>query len=200
MVKRLFDSAASAVALLVLLPVFVVIGVLVRSGSPGGAFFRQTRVGKDGRTFRLLKFRSMRPGSEALGQITVGGRDPRITGIGHFLRKSKMDELPQLINVLIGDMSLVGPRPEVPKYVALYTAEQRQVLTVRPGLTSLASLAYLDENELLGRSQDPERTYVEVVMPAKLALDLKYVRERSFIGDLRILFDTAARIVGERKG
>ncbi len=200
MVKRLFDSAASAVALLVLLPVFVVIGLLVRSGSPGGAFFRQTRVGKDGRTFRLLKFRSMRPGSEALGQITVGGRDPRITGIGHFLRKSKMDELPQLINVLIGDMSLVGPRPEVPKYVALYTAEQRQVLTVRPGLTSLASLAYLDENELLGRSQDPERTYVEVVMPAKLALDLKYVRERSFIGDLRILFDTAARIVGERKG
>lgn len=200
MVKRLFDSAASAVALLVLLPVFVVIGVLVRSGSPGGAFFRQTRVGMDGRTFRLLKFRSMRPGSEALGQITVGGRDPRITGIGHFLRKSKMDELPQLINVLIGDMSLVGPRPEVPKYVALYTAEQRQVLTVRPGLTSLASLAYIDENELLGRSQDPERTYVEVVMPAKLALDLKYVRERSFIGDLRILFDTAARIVGERKG
>lgn len=200
MLKRAFDSVAAALALFVLLPLFVVIGLLVQVGSPGGAFFRQTRVGRAGRTFRLLKFRSMRPGSEALGQITVGGRDPRITAIGHFLRKSKMDELPQLINVLMGHMSLVGPRPEVPKYVALYTAEQRQVLTVRPGITSLASLAYIDENELLGRSADPERTYVEVVMPAKLALDLQYVREQSFLGDLRILFTTFAHIIGERKG
>jgi lipopolysaccharide/colanic/teichoic acid biosynthesis glycosyltransferase len=155
--------------------------------SPGGAFFRQVRVGRNGREFRLLKFRTMRPGSEAKGQITVGGRDPRITGIGYFLRKTKLDELPQLINVLVGDMSIVGPRPEVPKYVALYTPEQHAVLNVRPGITSAASITYIDENELLGRSADPERTYVEQVMPAKLALDLDYVKRHGLLLDLRII-------------
>lgn len=190
--KRLFDIVASGLALLVLLPLMVVLALAVALGSPGGAFFRQTRVGRNGEPFQLLKFRSMRPGSEAKGQITVGERDPRITGVGHFLRRTKLDELPQLLNILKGDMSVVGPRPEVPRYVALYTAEQREVLRVRPGLTSLASIAYINENEVLGRSADPERTYVEEVMPAKLALDLRYVREQSLALDLRIIAGTLA--------
>lgn len=195
MTKRVFDILVSATALLVLLPLLLLLGLAVALTSPGGAFFRQVRVGKDGRTFQLLKFRSMRPGSEAQGQITVGGRDPRITGMGHFLRRSKLDELPQLINVLLGDMSIVGPRPEVPKYVALYTPEQRRVLTVRSGITSMASIAYINENEVLGRSIDPERTYIEEVMPAKLALDLRYVHEQNLVLDLRILFRTLGRMV-----
>jgi lipopolysaccharide/colanic/teichoic acid biosynthesis glycosyltransferase len=193
--KRLFDILASGLALLVLLPLMVVLALAVALGSPGGAFFRQTRVGRRGQPFQLLKFRSMRPGSEAKGQITVGERDPRITGVGHFLRRTKLDELPQLLNILKGDMSVVGPRPEVPRYVALYTAEQREVLRVRPGLTSLASIAYINENEVLGRSADPERTYVEEVMPAKLALDLRYVREQSLALDLRIIAGTLKRMI-----
>ena len=136
----------------------------------------------------------MRPGSEAQGQITVGGRDPRITGVGHFLRKSKFDELPQLLNVLLGDMSIVGPRPEVPKYVAIYTLDQRRVLSVRPGITSLASIAYINENEVLGRSADPERTYIEEVMPAKLTLDLEYVDKAGVMFDLRVIARTIARL------
>ncbi|MFN6116657.1 MAG: sugar transferase [Flavobacteriales bacterium] len=192
--KRLFDIVASLLALGLLLPVLLVLALAVALTSPGGAFFRQVRVGRHGRPFELLKFRSMRPGSEARGQITVGERDPRITGVGHFLRRTKLDELPQLINILKGDMSVVGPRPEVPKYVALYSPEQRAVLTVRPGLTSLASIAYINENEVLGRSADPERTYVEEVMPAKLALDLTYVREQSVMLDMTIIARTALRL------
>lgn len=194
--KRLFDIAASLLALGLLSPLLLVLAAAVAITSPGGAFFRQVRVGRNGRPFEVLKFRSMRPGSEARGQITVGERDPRITGVGHFLRRTKMDELPQLINILKGDMSVVGPRPEVPKYVALYTPEQRAVLSVRPGLSSLASIAYINENEVLGRSKDPERTYVEEVMPAKLALDLQYVREQSLWLDLSIIVRTALRLFG----
>lgn len=190
MVKRAFDIVVSAIALLVLSPVLVILGLTVALTSPGGAFFRQVRVGRAGKEFHLFKFRTMRPGSEALGQITVGGRDPRITGIGYFLRKSKMDELPQLINVLLGDMSLVGPRPEVPRYVALYSAEQRMVLNVRPGITSAASIAYMDESDILARSTDPHRAYIEEVMPAKLALDLDYVKNRSFVLDVSIILRT----------
>lgn len=196
MVKRAFDIAASACALLVLAPLLAAIAALVALGSPGGAFFRQVRVGLNGREFLLLKFRSMRPGSEAKGQLTVGGRDPRITRVGYFLRKSKLDELPQLFNVLRGDMSIVGPRPEVPRYVAMYNDEQREVLRVRPGLTSLASIAYINENDVLGRASDPERAYVEEVMPAKLALDLRYVRERTIGLDLRIIARTAFKLLG----
>lgn len=192
MAKRAFDIVVSATSLLLLLPLILLLALATALSSPGGAFFRQTRVGRNGREFRLWKFRTMRPGSEVEGQITVGGRDPRITGIGYFLRKSKMDELPQLINVLIGEMSIVGPRPEVPKYVALYTEEQRNVLSVRPGITGAASIVYIDENEILGKSGDPDRTYVEEVMPAKLALDLAYVRNRSFGRDLSIILRTAA--------
>jgi len=193
--KRIFDVVAAFLALVLLAPILLVLAAAVAVSSPGGAFFRQTRVGRHGQTFQLLKFRSMRPGSEAGGQITVGERDPRITGIGHILRRTKLDELPQLINIVRGEMSVVGPRPEVPRYVALYTPEQRAVLSVRPGLSSLASIAYINESEVLGRSRDPERAYVEEVMPAKLALDLRYVRERSLALDMHIIAATLLRIV-----
>ncbi len=196
MIKRLFDILSASIALILLSPLLLILAIAIAASSPGGVFFRQVRVGQGGKHFHLLKFRSMRPGSEKAGQITVGERDPRITSIGHFLRRTKLDELPQLLNILMGDMSIVGPRPEVPKYVALYSADQRRVLDVRPGLTSLASIAYINENELLGRSKDPERTYVEEVMPAKLALDLQYVDRRSFLFDLKIILRTPARLTG----
>jgi lipopolysaccharide/colanic/teichoic acid biosynthesis glycosyltransferase len=193
--KRLFDIVVALIALLLLSPLLLLIALAVAASSSGGAFFRQVRVGKGGREFRLLKFRSMRIGSEAKGQLTVGGRDPRITPMGLVLRRTKLDELPQLWNILVGDMSFVGPRPEVPRYVAHYSMEQRQVLSVRPGLTGAASVEYIDENEVLGRAADPERAYIEKVMPAKLALDLRYVRERSLLLDLRIMLATAARLL-----
>lgn len=195
MAKRIFDIGFSLIALLVLSPLLVLFTLLVALSSPGGAFFRQVRVGRHGRTFKLLKFRTMRPNSEALGQITVGGNDPRITKVGAFLRRIKLDELPQLLNILMGDMSVVGPRPEVPHYVAMYTPEQREVLTVRPGLTGAASIAFINENDILGASTDPERTYIEKVLPQKLALDLAYVREQGLAVDLRIIWKTFGRIV-----
>ena len=194
MIKRLFDILFALSALIVLSPVLLVLGITVYLSSAGGAFFRQVRVGKDGHSFRLLKFRTMRMGSEAKGQLTIGGRDPRVTEVGYWLRKTKLDELPQLWNVLIGDMSVVGPRPEVPKYVALYTMEQRAVLSVKPGITGMASINYIDENDLLAKAADPERAYIEEVMPAKLALDLRYVHERSFALDLRIIGATVGRV------
>lgn len=193
--KRAFDVGISLCALVVLAPLLVVIAVAVAVTSRGGAFFRQTRVGVAGKPFQLLKFRSMRPGSEAHGQLTLGGHDPRITAVGRLLRRTKLDELPQLWNVLVGDMSLVGPRPEVPRYVERYTAEQRRVLRVRPGITGPASLAYIDEAGILAASTDPERTYVEEVMPAKLRLDLAYVDDHSLGTDLRILVRTVCRLL-----
>ena len=196
MIKRTFDIAFALMALVLLAPVLLLLALAVALTSPGGAFFRQVRVGRGGRTFHVLKFRSMRPGSEARGQLTVGGRDPRITPVGRLLRKTKLDELPQLWNVLVGDMSVVGPRPEVPRYVELYTPEQRAVLSVRPGITGMASLDYIDENELLARSADPEHAYIHEVMPAKLALDLRYVREHGLWLDLRIIAVTVRRIFG----
>lgn len=192
--KRLFDIVFALTFLVLLSPLLLVFSLLVALTSPGGAFFRQVRVGKEGRAFRLLKFRTMRQGSEAKGQLTIGGRDPRVTDVGYFLRKTKLDELPQLWNVLCGHMSVVGPRPEVPRYVDLYTPEQRAVLSVRPGITGMASIDYIDENEILARASDPESAYVRDVMPAKLALDLRYVRERSFALDLRIISATIGRV------
>ena len=194
--KRFFDIAFAVFFLFLLVPLLLIFMLVVATTSPGGAFFSQVRVGKEGRLFRLLKFRTMRPGSEAQGQLTIGGRDPRITAIGLFLRKTKLDELPQFWNVLMGDMSVVGPRPEVPKYVALYSMEQRAVLSVRPGITGMASINYIDENELLARSPDPERAYIEEVMPEKLRLDLQYVRERTFLLDLHIIAATAGKVLG----
>jgi lipopolysaccharide/colanic/teichoic acid biosynthesis glycosyltransferase len=196
MVKRTFDMLFALLLLLLLFPLLLIFALAIASTSAGGAFFRQERVGRNGRPFRLLKFRTMRPGSEAKGQLTIGGRDPRITSVGYFLRKTKLDELPQLWNVLIGDMSVVGPRPEVPKYVAMYSAEQRIILSVRPGITGMASIHYIDENELLARSADPERAYIEEVMPAKLALDMRYVKEQGLGLDLRIILATVRRVLG----
>lgn len=196
MLKRVFDILFALVLLIVLFPLLLLFALAVAFTSPGGAFFRQVRVGKDGRSFSLLKFRTMRPGSEAQGQLTIGGRDPRITAVGYFLRKTKLDELPQLWNVLIGDMSVVGPRPEVPKYVAMYSNEERIILSVRPGITGMASINYIDENEMLARAGDPERAYIEEVMPAKLALDMKYVQERNFGLDLRIILATVGKVFG----
>lgn len=196
LLKRIFDILFAALLLLVLAPLLLVFALAVALTSPGGAFFRQQRVGRNGVPFGLLKFRSMRPGSEAQGQLTIGGRDPRITTVGYWLRKTKLDELPQLFNVLLGHMSVVGPRPEVPRYVALYTEEQRQVLSVRPGVTGMASMHYIDENEMLAKAADPEKAYIEEVLPAKLALDLQYVRERSFVLDLRIILVTVGKVFG----
>lgn len=192
MLKRAFDIFFSAGALLVLGPLLLAVALWVKTDSPGQVFFRQRRVGRDGHEFQIYKFRTMTTGAEARGlQITVGS-DSRITRSGEFLRKYKIDELPQFLNVLFGDMSVVGPRPEVPRYVALYPERLRSlVLSVRPGITDLASIEYRDENDLLGASDDPEKTYVEVVMPAKLALCEKYVQTCSLWGDLIIIVRTA---------
>lgn len=176
---RFFDIIFSAVGLLLLSPFFLIIYILIRCESKGGGFYCQQRVGKDGRMFGLYKFRSMRTGSDKKGLITVGGHDSRITRMGYFIRKYKIDELPQLWNVLKGDMSLVGPRPEVKKYVDLYTEEQRRVLSVRPGITDYASIEYVDENEILGKADNPDRVYVEEIMPAKIKLNMRYIENRS---------------------
>jgi lipopolysaccharide/colanic/teichoic acid biosynthesis glycosyltransferase len=188
MAKRGMDVLLALIGLILLLPLFIVVAVWIKLDSPGGVFFRQERVGRHGRTFRIHKFRTM-VGSEALAdrQITVG-TDPRITRIGSWLRSSKVDELPQFIDVLLGDMSLVGPRPEVPKYVAMYPADVREkVLSVRPGITDLASLEFRREGELLAQASDPEREYVEVVMPQKLRYAVRYVEQASVLTDLRII-------------
>jgi lipopolysaccharide/colanic/teichoic acid biosynthesis glycosyltransferase len=193
--KRTFDFIFAFIALLVLLPVGVVIALWIWSNDGLPVFFRQERVGLNGRIFRLWKFRSMYKDAERHGQLTVSGQDPRITRSGAFIRKYKIDELPQLMNVLMGDMSLVGPRPEVARYVKLYTPKQCRVLSVRPGITDLASLEFIDENELLSKAVDPERFYIEEVLPKKLDLQLSYVANRSFGGDLKIIWNTVMRIM-----
>ncbi len=181
--------------LVFLFPFLLVIGVLIVADSRGGVFYRQVRVGKGNKDFRIFKFRTMRPGSDKAGLLTVGAKDNRITGIGIFLRKYKIDEFPQLLNVLIGDMSIVGPRPEVRKYVDMYNEEQLTVLNVRPGITDYASIEYHNENELLAKSTEPEKTYIEEVMPAKLKLNLRYISEAGMLTDIRIIFRTLAKII-----
>jgi lipopolysaccharide/colanic/teichoic acid biosynthesis glycosyltransferase len=194
MLKRLFDILFSFVGLIVLIPVFIIISIAVILDSKGSIFYRQIRVGRNNRDFTLLKFRTMRTGSDSGSLLTVGEDDPRITKTGSFLRKYKLDELPQLFNVLKGDMSIVGPRPEVRKFVDMYNDRQKQVLKVRPGLTDYASLKYINENEVLSKYDDPEKAYIEIVMPEKLELNLKYVNENSFTTDLGIIFKTLAKI------
>jgi lipopolysaccharide/colanic/teichoic acid biosynthesis glycosyltransferase len=195
-IKRAFDLTASTIGLVALAPVFVLIAVLIKCDSPGPVFFRQERVGRYGVPFRILKFRTMRIDAESNGQITVG-RDPRITRAGDALRRFKLDELPQLVNVVRGEMSLVGPRPEVPRYVAVYPEETRRiVLSVTPGITDWASIHFQDENAILGRASDPEATYINEVLPVKLAYYVRYARERTFITDLKIIFLTLAVIGG----
>ncbi len=194
MLKRGLDVVVSLVGLLLFLPLMLVLALWVLCDSRGPILYRQVRVGRNGHDFRLLKFRSMRVDADRLGLITVGGRDPRVTCAGYYLRKYKLDELPQLLNVLRGDMSLVGPRPEVRKYVDLYTPEQLRVLTVRPGITDLASLRYRHENDLLAQAEDPDTYYIETVMPAKLALNLEYIDHQSFWGDLRLIGQTVVAV------
>jgi lipopolysaccharide/colanic/teichoic acid biosynthesis glycosyltransferase len=194
MLKRTFDILSCLFVLLIIWPFFLVLLVLVLFSGKGGAFFVQKRVGKSGVDFKLFKFRTMRLDSESSGQITIGGRDPRITKIGYFLRKFKLDELPQLLNIIGGSMSVVGPRPEVRKYVQMYTEEQLKVLSIKPGLTDYASIEYIDENEILGRAEDPNEAYINEVMPAKLALNQKYIDEQSFGTDFKIIFRTIGKV------
>lgn len=194
MMKRLFDIVFATAMLIFLSPLLIILGIMISLDSKGGIFFGQIRVGKDGKHFKLWKYRTMKVNAESSGQLTVGSRDNRITSVGYYLRKFKVDELPQLWNVLIGEMSIVGPRPEVPKYVELYNSEQKRVLSIRPGITDYASLLYFTENDLLAASDNPEETYIGEIMPAKLKLNLKYLEEQSFLGDLKIVLLTARRI------
>lgn len=191
--KRAFDIVCAALGLLVLSPVLLLCALLVGLTSPGGVLFRQERVGKDGVPFTIYKFRSMRKDNAGLKISTSS--DSRITPVGRVLRKTKLDELPQLWNVLKGDMSFVGPRPEVREYTDLYTPEQRQVLLVRPGITGLASIRYRNENDLLSASTDPNRTYIEEVMPAKLALDLEYIPRACVSYDIKLILETLVTVV-----
>lgn len=188
--KRLFDIVCSFFGLLFLSWLFVFVALWVGLSSRGGVFYRQRRVGRCNRDFTIYKFRSMRVNSDRQGLLTIGGRDGRITKAGVFIRKYKLDELPQLFNVLRGDMSFVGPRPEVRKYVELYTEEQKKVLTVRPGITSLSSIKYRNENEILSRSDNPEQYYIDVIMQDKLAIELDYLEQRSLLTDIKVIFQT----------
>ncbi len=193
--KRLLDILSSLLVLILLLPVWLIIAMAVALESRGGVFYHQYRVGKDNRDFKMYKFRTMQTGSDQKGLLTVGDRDNRITRVGYFLRKYKLDEFPQLINVLKGDMSVVGPRPEVRKYVDLYTPEQMRVLSVRPGLTDIASIQYVHEDEILAASDNPEQTYIQEVMPAKLALNLQYIDTQSLWGDIKLIWKTFTAIL-----
>lgn len=191
---RLFDFVASLAGIIVLSPLLGLIALAIKATSPGPVFYRARRIGKDGEEFRLYKFRTMFVGADKTGNMLTVAGDPRVTPIGRLLRRTKLDELPQLLNVIRGEMSLVGPRPEDPRYVRLYSREQRQVLSVRPGITSLASLQYRDESSLL-TGPDWEKRYVEEIMPAKLAIELEYIRQRSFRQDVRIILNTVSTVV-----
>ena len=191
---RLFDILFSAVALVIFLPVFTIVAVLIKWESKGPILFHQERIGKNTKPFKILKFRTMFLGSDKKGLLTVGGRDSRITRVGIFLRKYKIDELPQLVNVLKGDMSIVGPRPEVEKYVKLYTPEQSKVLTVRPGISDFASIEFRNENEILSNADDPEKIYIEEVMQKKLELNQKFISDPSISNYFRVIFKTIAAV------
>lgn len=195
--KRLFDIVASGLGLIVLSPLFLILAIWIKLDSKGPVFYRQVRVGRDNKDFRIFKFRSMRVGSDKGSLVTIGGRDPRVTRSGYWIRKFKLDELPQLINVFIGDMSLVGPRPEVRHYVDYWTPEQMHVLDVRPGITDPASIKFRNENELMEQAEDPEKYYIEVIMQEKIKLYLEYVEHHSFWGDIGLIFKTFWTIVSE---
>lgn len=195
--KRIFDVVTSGLGLLVLSLLFLLIAFWIKMDSRGPVFYRQVRVGRNNKDFKLYKFRSMRIGADKKGLITIGGRDPRVTRAGYYIRKYKLDELPQLINVFIGDMSIVGPRPEVRRYVDLYTSEQMRVLGVRPGITDMASIRYRNENEILEKVDNPEKYYREVIMPDKLRINREYIEKASLGFDLRLIFLTLKAIVKE---
>jgi len=196
--KRLFDIVASGLGLIVLSPLFIILAIWIKLDSKGPVFYRQVRVGYKNKDFRIFKFRSMRVGADKGSLVTIGGHDPRVTRSGYFIRKFKFDELPQLINVFLGDMSLVGPRPEVRHYVDYWTPEQMHVLDVRPGITDPASIKYRNENELMEKAEDPEKYYIEVIMQEKIKLYLEYVEKHSFFYDLGLIYKTFWVIIHER--
>ena len=196
--KRLFDIVASGLGLIVLSPLFLILAIWIKLDSKGPVFYRQVRVGRHNKDFRIFKFRSMRKGADKGSLVTIGGRDPRVTKSGYWIRKFKLDELPQLINVFIGDMSLVGPRPEVRHYVDYWTPEQMHVLDVRPGITDPASIKFRNENELMEQAEDPEKFYIEVIMQEKIKLYLEYVEKHNFFYDLGLIFKTFFVIIHER--
>lgn len=193
--KRLFDFVFSICVLTVFLPFGLLISILIIFSSPGGIFYSQERIGKNGVPFRLLKFRSMRRNADRSGTLTVGMRDSRITKIGVFIRKYKLDEFPQFVNVLIGNMSVVGPRPEVREFVDLYSKEQKTVLNVKPGITDYASLEYFNENELLAKSNNPRKTYIDEIMPDKIIINQKYIRNPTLLNDMKIIVKTLFRLI-----
>jgi lipopolysaccharide/colanic/teichoic acid biosynthesis glycosyltransferase len=199
MLKRFFDILFSAIGLILLAPLLVVLAVAIKKSSSGPVLYRGIRVGRDGELFRMLKFRTMVANAEALGGSCTSDDDPRITSIGHRLRKYKLDELPQLFNVLGGEMSFVGPRPEVQQYVSMFSEEEKQILCVRPGITDLATLWDSDEGALLAESSDPERTYLETIRPEKMRLQLEYVRKRTLLLDFRIVCSTAGLVLRRLK-
>ena len=194
-IKRIFDTTVSALSLPVLSVFFLIIALIIKIDSKGPVFYRQTRVGRHGKFFRIFKFRTMSADADRTGQLITVGADSRITRSGRVLRKTKIDELPQIINVIKGDMSFVGPRPEVPKYVELYSESQRQVLLVRPGITDTASIMYKNESDILALSDDPEKTYIEEIMPFKLNINLEYISKISVANDIRIVFLTLLRVL-----
>ena len=193
--KRLFDIVASFCGIVILFPLIVIVSILIKLTSKGPVLFKQVRVSKNGRLFKIYKFRTMRENSEGNKQITVGN-DSRITGVWHILRKTKLDELPQLFNVLKGEMSLVGPRPEVPKYVELYTKEQREILKVSAGITDYASIYFSNESELLGEAENPEEFYIKKIMPYKIELNKKYIKEIGIVTDIKLIILTILKILG----
>jgi lipopolysaccharide/colanic/teichoic acid biosynthesis glycosyltransferase len=196
MMKRTVDICISLLILAFFLPFGLLLMIFISLESAGGVFYLQERVGQNGQLFKLIKFRSMRPNADKGSQITIGNRDPRITRTGYFIRRFKLDEFPQFINVIKGDMSIVGPRPEVPHYVKLYTAEQKKVLAVKPGITDYASLAYFHENEILAKAADPQKVYLEQIMPAKIELNQRYLSDPSVFKDIKIIWLTALKIIG----
>ncbi|MEY4350124.1 MAG: hypothetical protein RL078_166 [Bacteroidota bacterium] len=194
--KRAFDILVSLIVLLLFFPLGLILAFWIKIESKGGVFYFQERVGKNGLPFKLIKFRSMRPNAELSGQLTVGARDPRITQAGYFIRRFKLDEFPQFINVLMGQMSIVGPRPEVPYYVSFYTDEQRKILEVKPGITDFASIEYFHENEILAAATDPQQAYIEQIMPAKIKLNERYLSNPNLAQDLKIMWLTFLKILG----
>ncbi len=197
--KNIFDFVFSVIGFVILIPFFIIIGLIIILTSKGPALFRQVRIGKDEEPFEILKFRTMIVNAESMGLKITVGKDKRVTPIGEFLRKYKIDEFPQIINVLKGEMSFVGPRPEVPKYVSLYNEEQKRVLSIKPGITDLASIKFRKENELLSESQNPEKTYIEEIMPEKLRINLEYVNNASLWYDIKLIFNTIGSVFFNRK-
>jgi len=195
MIKRLFDLVFSFFGILFLSPLFVLIVILLKIRSDDAVFYKQVRVGENNKDFLIFKFQTMYADADLLGELTIGERDPRVTRIGYYLRKFKLDELPQLANVFIGDMSFVGPRPEIRKYVNLYNQDQMQVLSVKPGITDRASIAFRNESEILSKQEDPNSYYIEVIMPKKLQINLDYIKERNLIKDIIVIMDTFSAIL-----